>query len=92
MLIAGAADTPLNHLRGKVHNVWAGLVLHVLDKESIDRLLRNVHLLLHEGGLFFGSCVGADIAGPWVSTPDGNSTRYIHSPVHALFGPKLASP
>lgn len=75
------ADTPLAHLRGKVHNIWAGAVLHVLDKESIEKLLANVCLLLREGGLLFGTSVGSETAGLFAPTPDGKSMRYVHSPV-----------
>eukprot|EP00884_Botryococcus_braunii_P003621 jgi/Botrbrau1/1325/Bobra.0063s0039.1 len=80
LIAEGKEDTPLAHVRGRVHNVWAGAVLHVLNKESIEKLMANVHLLLRDGGRLFGTSVGSESAGFFAPTPDGKSMRYVHSP------------
>ncbi|KAI9337893.1 hypothetical protein DFJ73DRAFT_798366 [Zopfochytrium polystomum] len=84
----------------RVRAVVASAVLHVFSKPQVDRFARNVHAVLadddDDGGLFFGTCVGRETAGPWSGDEakkgsggggnsgdggdDEDSVRYLHSP------------
>ena len=54
-------------------------VFHVLSLDQGERLVARMAQMLHKGGFVMGICIGAEQAKSWARTPDGRSTRYLHS-------------
>ena len=54
-------------------------VFHVLSLAQSEMLVQRMNLMLKKGGFVMGTCVGSTEAKEWHLTPDGKSSRYLHS-------------
>ena len=54
-------------------------VFHVLSLAQSEKLVQRMSLMLKKGGFVMGTCVGSTEAKDWHLTPDGKSTRHLHS-------------
>eukprot|EP00960_Hanusia_phi_P067560 766655-Hanusia_phi.AAC.4 len=69
----------LNLLTADFDCIVLMFVFHVLSLKQSETLVQRMALMLKRGGQVMGVCIGSDAAREWHLTPDGKSSRYLHS-------------